>query len=178
MHKQSIWEKLNRCYPLWWEWVVLALIIFSFWYPAVHYAELPAQIPTHFGGSGLPDGWGNKNWINAYIVPLIMAVTSLGMTALTLWIAGTEDPKKLINLPRKQLEQLTPEQMEKIRMATVQGLFVSKALIVAMSAYLSYMSIQVALGIAKGLGWGIWFLTAALIIYSLYMTVRLLKLSK
>lgn len=178
MHKQSIWEKLNRCYPVWWEWVVLALIIFSFWYPAVHYAELPAQIPTHFGGSGLPDGWGNKNWINVYIVPLIMAVTSLGMTLITLWITVTEDPKKLINLPKKRLEQMTPAQMEEIRLATVKGLFVTKAVIVAMSAYLSYMSIQVALGMAKGLSWGIWFFVAALIGYSIYLTIQLLNLSK
>lgn len=175
----SVWQKLDRCYPVWWEWAVLALIVFSFWYPAVHYAELPARFPTHFGPSGLPDTWGPKNLLNVYLVPLIMAGSYILITALNFWFVSTPDPRKLINLPKKRLEKMSPEQVEIIRQETIKGLFVLKVMLAAESANLSYTSTRVALGLEKGLGFvGTWLFVGAIMIYSLYLTVRILNISK
>lgn len=179
MNGKNVWQKLAEHYPLWWEWVVLILIVFSFWYPAAHYAELPAQIPTHFGASGLPDAWSPKSPVSVYLAPLILVGTYILMTALNVWFALAPDPRKLINLPKKRLEKMTPEQVESIRGETIKGLFVLKFLLAAMSADLSYESTRVALGLQNGLNpvW-LWSFFGAIMIYSLYFTVRLLKLSK
>lgn len=50
----------------------LAIVIL----PAVFYGRLPATVPTHFGFSGEPDGWGSKNailllpgiWLAIYVL--------------------------------------------------------------------------------------------------------------
>lgn len=179
MVQKNVWQKLAEHYPLWWEWVALILIIFSIWYPAAHYAELPAQVPTHFGASGLPDAWSPKSPVNVYLGPAVLAGTYILMTALNFWFALAPDPRRLINLPQKRLEKMTPEQLESIRGETIKGLFVLKFLLTAMSADLSYESTRVALGLQNGLNpvW-LWSFFGAIMTYSLYFTVRLLKLSK
>ncbi len=172
-----MWEKINKYYPAWWELLLLFLLFLSFWYPYVHYAEMPARIPTHFGASGLPDAWSPKNPANVFLAPVIMAVIYCFTTGLTLWMASVSDPKKIINASRRELERMSPERAELIRRVTLQGLFATKALIVGMAAYLAWASTQVALGKMAGLGWFMWVFVVGIMVASLYLTVRTIKLT-
>jgi uncharacterized membrane protein len=159
MHRTSIWHRLAKCYPIWWESVILALVICSFWYAATNYAALPDRVPTHFGIAGLPDGWGAKNPAHVYALSLMSLVFYLGFSGLTLWIAAISDPKTLINRSPKLLETISVE-------VAVKGS------LVIMFAYVSYMSISVAIGQAEGLGWQFYVLSGVPIIAAVFMCIR------
>lgn len=167
-----MWEKISRYYPTSWELLLLFLLFLSFWYPYIHYAEMPPRIPTHFGGSGIPDAWSPKNPVNVFLAPSIMTVVYFFITGLTLWMASVPDPKKLINASRQQLERIAPERAELVRQVTIRGLFGIKALLSGMSAYLSYASTRVALGKATGLGWLMVVFTAGLMLAALYLALK------
>lgn len=178
MNRTSIFQRLARYYPIWLELVLIAFVIFSFWYPAANYAALPDRIPTHFGFSGLPDAWGTKSLANYYLSSLASAFTYLSMTGFVLWAAAVSEPKKLINLSQKQLEEMSPERAEGIRRVVIRGIFVLKGATVGMLAYIPYRSILVAMGEAKGLGWPVNALLGVIMFAAIYMTVRINRLCR
>src|SRR5579862_9293187 len=57
---------------------------------AVHWTELPAKVPRHFGISGSPDGWGNKNGM------LLLPLITVGLYIL---LTVTSRHQRLINIP-------------------------------------------------------------------------------
>jgi len=172
-----MWEKLNKYYPAWWELLLLFLLFLSFWYPYVHYAELPARVPTHFGPAGLPDAWSPKSPVHVFDVHVIIAVIYIFFTGMMAWMASVPDPKKIINASKRQLERMGPERAELIRQVTIRGLFATKALIVSMDTYLAYASTRVALGKMAGLGWFMWVFFVGIMGAALYLTVRTMKLT-
>ncbi|MDN5327340.1 MAG: hypothetical protein PWP41_2036 [Moorella sp. (in: firmicutes)] len=145
------WQKLNRYYPIWLEVPSVLLLIFAFWYLAVHYADLPARIPTHFGFTGLPDNWGPKKSI--LVMPFIAAAIYLLFTGISLWIAAVDDPRRIISAPEKERKKIQPAAAEAVRVVTLRGLLVLKIFILSLGAYLTYKNVQVALGLAAGIGW-------------------------
>jgi uncharacterized membrane protein len=84
--------------------IALVLVI----YLAVIYNSLPETIPTHFGFSGKPDAFGNKNilWITGAIMPVV----SIGMYFLL---------SNLYRIDPKKTAKLSPEIFSKIGMAVV-----------------------------------------------------------
>jgi len=38
------------------------------------YSDLPARIPTHFSGTGVPDNFSNKNFWSVFLLPIIMII--------------------------------------------------------------------------------------------------------
>ena len=178
MHRTSMWQRLTKCYPIWWELVILALVVCSFWYAATNYAALPDRVPTHFGITGLPDGWGAKNPANVYALSLVALAVYLGFSGLTLWIAAISDPKTLINRSPKLLETISLEVAEDVRRVTIRGLVVVKGSLVVMCAYFTYVSILVAIGQAEGLGWQFYVLSGVPILAAVLMVIRVSQLSK
>lgn len=172
----GLWRRLGQFYPVWLELFLLGLIAFSLWYPVVHYPEMPLRIPTHFGASGLPDAWSNKNLGALLLLPLLSAVAYANLTFLSCWMALVDDPKKTINAPKQQLARMSAERAELIRRLSLVFLFVVKAVLVGMLAYLSYGQTRVALGEWRGLGWLMWVFFAALMGVSAAFTWQLLRL--
>lgn len=173
-----MWRRLSQFYPPWVELILLALLGFSFWYPATHYTEMPMRIPTHFGSAGLPDGWATKSWGTVLLGAAIMTGVYLLVTGMGLWMAIVEDPKKLINWPGEQaLKMMSTERAELLRRVTLQGLLATKALIVGMGAYLEYASTQVAIGRSKSIGWWIWVFVGGILVVSGYLVWKTVRLT-
>lgn len=173
-----MWAKINRYYPPRVDLVGLLLLTTAFSYVRVHYDQLPASIPTHFGVSGHPDAWSVKSVWSVYAPLLLGLGIYLAMVMLNLFLViRPEDPARILNIPQRDKERLGPERLEAIRALTARVLAAINFTMAAMFAFLAYGSANVALGISPGLGALTWVFTAALLAASLYLTTRLLLMS-
>lgn len=113
--------------------LAFSLMMLQFWF------SLPAKIPTHFGASGEPDGWGSKYMLFALFV--LAAVLYIGLTILRryphkynyLWPITAQNAAAHYRLARQLVSFL-------------------KCKIVGMFAYIAWQTIQTALGNTNGLG--------------------------
>lgn len=165
-------EKISKYYPPWIEFIMIGMVIFAFYYAGLNYSSLPEMIPQHFGVSGVPDAWTKKSYWSVFILPVITAVVYLGMFFTNVFIIHCDDPRKVINIPKKRKEQLGTEGLEAIRIVSVRGLLLINFLCTAMLTYLSYASINTGLGLQKGLGPVMWFFLVALILSSIWLTLK------
>lgn len=51
-------------------WLCFAAVVFALVVTIINYNQMPDIIPTHFGVTGVPDGWGPKSTI--FIIPVIL----------------------------------------------------------------------------------------------------------
>ena len=109
-----MWQKLTRCYPLQVELIPLVLLILAFYIVLSNYSLLPDSIPFHFDAQGNPDDWNSKETI--FLLPSIAAVVFVLLTSFNVWVACTNDSRRLINLPEKRKEALTGAQAELLRL--------------------------------------------------------------
>lgn len=80
-----------------------AIVQAAWWYP-----RLPAQVPTHFGPNGLPDGWSTPTQMIVVFVGLqFISAGSLALVAIALKFI----PNSMINIPNRQY-WLAPERRE------------------------------------------------------------------
>ena len=100
---------------------------------------LPARIPTHFGASGLPDGWGPKSTF--FLLPAIGLVLYLGITL------AQRFPRRF-NYPAR----LTEENRERLASLMLALLRWTKCEILALFGYLQLVTVLVATRRASGLG--------------------------
>lgn len=149
----GLWSRLNQFYPVWLEAVLVALLVLAFRFPLAHYAAMPPRVPTHYGFSGLPDAWADKNLGIFLLGPLMAVVTYFLLTILSCWMVLVDDPKKVINAPKQRLAAMSEERAERVRRATLAFLFAIKFVLVAMLTYSSYAETMVALGRWERLGW-------------------------
>lgn len=105
---------------------------------ATHWNDLPNIVPKHFGASGKPNGWGGKN--SLWILP----GTAVGLYVLLTLAARYQ---QLINLPIS-VDRSRPE----VRQIIFRFANVLKAAILIVLFYLSWASVNTALGKATGLG--------------------------
>jgi uncharacterized membrane protein len=61
--------------------VGIAVIVITAFFTATNYDELPARIPTHFGFSPEPDGYGPKPM--AWMLPIVQSV----VVVICAWVA-------------------------------------------------------------------------------------------
>jgi uncharacterized membrane protein len=87
---------------------VFIIALVPVFYLAAVYNSLPEIIPTHFGFSGKPDGFGNKKtlWITGAILPVV----SIGIYFLL---------SNLYRIDPKKTAKLSPEIFQKIGIAVV-----------------------------------------------------------
>jgi uncharacterized membrane protein len=168
-------RRLARYYPLWVELILVYVVFLCFWYPVVHYDQMPERIPIHFGASGEPDAWADKSWGIVLLLPLILAGIYVGTTALAVYLASVKDPKKLISASKQQLEKITAERAESIRRTLIRFLLGEKSMLVGMLSYISWASTMTALGKWSGLGWVMWLFVAALLGSSSFLTAYLVS---
>lgn len=114
---------------------VLVLIIFVI----VSWPELPDEIPSHFGASGIPDVWSSK--LSVWLLPGIGA----GLYALLTVVSKFPHT---FNFPWAVTEENAEKQYQIVR-TMVASL---KAELIWLFAYMEFGTIQVAMGKTNGLG--------------------------
>ncbi|MDR3735365.1 MAG: DUF1648 domain-containing protein [Acidobacteriaceae bacterium] len=121
-------------------------VVATFAIVVVHYAELPAIIPTHFGCNGVADGWGGKSslWMLVGIAGFLYAVLTLVPYL----------PQQFINLPvsAERREAAMPVAMEMVGWLNAETAW--------MFAWIVWSTVAVALGRSTGLS--AWFLPVTL----------------
>jgi uncharacterized membrane protein len=126
--------------------LVLATILI----PVFTYGSLPDRIPTHFGISGVPNGWGGRQLV--FLFPAISVVVFAGLTAAIRF-------PRFINFPFRITQENAVRQFRLIRLF----LAVLKTLTAALFMWIEFMTVQVATGKTAGLGAGFLFVFLALI---------------
>ncbi len=143
-------NKLGKAYAPQLEVVPLLILVLGFYAAASNIDSLPQEIPTHFNIQGLPDGWGNKNDI--FVGPFVGALIYVILTVIVAAFVMVSDPMRLINLPNKQKMLLTPGRAEELRIFMVRALFVMKVVMMSMTAYITWATVEMAFGREQTLG--------------------------
>ena len=107
--------------------------------PVFYYGQLPEEIPRHFGPDGRPDGFSEK--------ALVWTLPLLGI-ALYIFMWALNKAPHLFNYSVKITEENAPRQYA-IATKMIRSL---NTLIACVFAYITYGTIQVALGRQEGLG--------------------------
>lgn len=120
--------------------------------PLFYYGSLPDEIPRHYNFIGHPDGFGPKPMI--WVLPVIGLAVFLLLNFLPRLILK-QKPKKHQN----------PEDLHHQQQAVVLLLALVNTLIMMAFAYITVMSIRVAMGQADGLG--VWFTPTFMVLFIL-----------
>lgn len=160
------------------ELFALILVVLTCYIALSNYSALPDTIPTHFDAGGNPDDWGSKGGI--FLLPAMSAADFLFLTLLNFWFAVADDPRRFINLPgrRKSLEALTKAQAETMRIFLNRSLFTLKILTLGLFAYLTWQTVEIALGRASSTGLWLWLFIGAILLlvgYMIWKSFRLVK---
>lgn len=132
------------------EIIAMAGLIFILYVAAHFWSVLPQTIPTHFGSSGKPDGWGGKETL--LILPTVaFLLIYLPMTILNRY------PHTF-----NYLWPITPQNAQAQYYYARLLIGCLKAETVGLFGYISWQTVNTALGKAEGMG--IWFLPVMLII--------------
>jgi uncharacterized membrane protein len=146
------------------DWALEALsafcVIAPFVWLSVVWDQLPDTVPRHFGPSGAPNAWGGKSGL--------LTLPVVGLVGYALLTAAARY-QGLINIPM-DVDREDP---------AVRSLLQSMVIMVKLSmmllfAYITWGSVQTALGNANGLG--LWFLPFALLSSLVPLGYFLLKL--
>lgn len=173
-----MFNKINKYYPKYLELIPLVCILLALIYTFSSYPQLPEQIPSHFNAAGLPDSWSDKNIVTIFLAPLIGLFSYLSLALLNYFlIILPDDPGKFINLPAKRKEALGHIGLEKIRSFMARCVWLLNTIVSVMMAYLTYGSINIALGQQTTLGYVIWLLLLLLLALCFIMVIRLVQLS-
>jgi uncharacterized membrane protein len=108
-------------------------------FPVIHLHDLPERIPVHFNASGLPDGYGSRSTI--FLLPVMGTILYILMTILSSFPG-------LYNYPVK----ITPENAAIQFSLATRFMRILKVLIIILFLYISYQTVNTALGLATGLG--------------------------
>lgn len=140
--------------------VFLAGLIF---YSIYIYGQLPSEIPHHFNGLGEPDSWGDKSIIFA-----------LPGTALFLYVLMTLLPKSPTNL-NNSFVRITKENEDVQFQLVREQLRIIKLLCIVLMGYLTWGSVQAALGNIETLSPAILYGFIALMLFVIYWYYRKAK---
>ena len=145
-----MWQKLSRSYPPQFELLPLFLLAVSVYLTLSAYPSLPDRVPTHFNFWSVPDGWGEKSSILALLV--LNAFVYVLLTVISVLLATVKEPRKLLNLLEKRKATLTDAQAEELCIFLNRCLFALKVVVQGLMVYTIYITIEIALGRAEGLG--------------------------
>ena len=117
----------------------ILLLLFGVAYGSLNYASLPQTIPTHFGISGQPNGFGDKY--------NLLVVIGLNVLVFGLMSLARRYPA-LINYPF----QLTPKNEENHFKNAFLMISVMKLFLTLLFGEIIYSTVQTSLGHQSGLG--------------------------
>jgi uncharacterized membrane protein len=127
--------------------IALALLagIVTTGYAWMHYADLPARVPTHFGPSGKPDAWKPKSFSSVMLLPVTTLLIGIIIAGSALLTARAKRAIRLSDRGVSLQAQL------KFRGAMTKFLSIISILTVAMMSSMSIASVRVGLGMTPGL---------------------------
>ena len=128
----------------------------------VYWRQMPAEIPTHYGISGNPDGWGSKTSVLA--LPIISLCLFLLLTFLSRF-------PRFMNVPWKITEQNAQQQYELM----VSLLNWVKTIIVWMFGFITWKTCLISLGLSKSLGSAFMAAPALLIVITIFYLLKMYK---
>jgi uncharacterized membrane protein len=169
-----MWQKISKIYPLYLELLPLFLMLAMLSMAVINFAGLPEQIPTHFNLQGIPDNLSSKNELFVYLGSAVFVY--ILMSGMSVVVATNKDPSKLINLPEKIKDAMTPVLAEHLRLLLVRNLFALKVMLIGMSAYLLYSNIELALNRITGLGYWPLILLGVILLAVVGMLLRIFRL--
>lgn len=129
----------------------------------VSWADLPAEVPAHFGAGGEVDRWGSK--FELLILPVISIL-------LTIFMHVLEKFPQLHNYPARFNESNAQAFYTNSR----QTLNYMKNIINMLFAYIVYNSIDITLGAAESIGWPLFALLALMFLVIGLNLVRMFKI--
>ena len=143
----------------------LACGAFAIGHAWIHYPELPARVPIHFGFSGEPDGWQSKSLTSVMLPALMTLVIGVGLGVMSWLVAHAKRALRAADHGASLAAQM--------RFRTVMTSFLAglSILTTALLGWLSVSSIQVGLGQATGIGKGPIVLVALLLVFGIGGTV-------
>lgn len=154
---------------------VLAIVVLVLTWALLIWAwpMLPERIPTHFGISGQPDGWSDKNFWSVFIPVLLPTI----LGAVFLWLYRSNQS---FNIPSSVRLKDMPEPektiLTKLGRHLLTMLYVLFTLIFA---YLSLAIVSVGIGARAGLSSGVMLgLTAFLLLVVATYTFWMAKVAK
>jgi uncharacterized membrane protein len=125
------------------DWVIeiiaIILLFLLFAVPLIHLKDLPATIPTHFNGSGQPDGYGSRATI--WLLPFTGLLMYILLTVLSAF-------PHIYNYPVTITEANAAFQY---RLAT-RLMRMLKAVLLLIFSFLGYKIVVIAAGKGSGLG--------------------------
>jgi uncharacterized membrane protein len=139
-------------------------------YAWMHYASLPAQVPTHFGVSGRPDAWSPRSFGSVMVLPLatLLMGLAMGVTAVL-----TARAKRAIRHPGGAA---SIDAQLRFRRAMANFLAGVGILTTSMLALMSVYAVRTGLGLAAGIPGSLMALTIVMLVYavggSLYLAFR------
>jgi hypothetical protein len=102
----------------------------------------------------------------------------LSLTIFNFWFAIVDNPRCFINLHKKRIETLTEAQTETLRVFLNRYFFVLKILILGLLIYLTWQTVDIALGRASNLRPFFWLFIGALLVLSGYLIWKSFRLTK
>jgi uncharacterized membrane protein len=146
------------------DWVLEAFsavcVIAPFVWLALVWDQLPARVPRHFGPSGAPNAWGDKSGL--------LTLPVVGIVGYALLSAAARY-QGLINVPM-DVNREDPA----VRSLLQSMVIVIKLSMMLLFGYITWGSVQTALGKTHGLG--LWFLPFTLLSSLLPLGYYLMKL--
>ncbi|MFK7807001.1 MAG: DUF1648 domain-containing protein [Saprospiraceae bacterium] len=106
--------------------------------PVMHYSELPGSLPRHYDANGVPDAFGGKGII--WTLPIIGVVMYFGLLIINRFPHTFNYPKKV-----------TAENAEQLYKITTRLMRTMNAIIIWAITYITFATIQTALGYQNGL---------------------------
>jgi len=144
--------------------------LFAVAYAALHFAEMPVRVPTHFGPSGAPDAWRPKGFFTVMLPSMLTLVMGAGMGGLGFLTARA---KRAVRYPAAAV---SAEAQARFRLAMTRYICAMSLLVTGLLTSLSVGAVQVGLGRATGLPSAMWVFTGLLLLFAvagtLYIAIR------
>ena len=98
----AVADRIQKFYPVWLELIPPLLLGFVIAYTAYNYALLPAMMPTHFGLTGMADGWSPKGFWSVYLPLVIGILVWLPMSLINYFYYQTGRSGKYMSMSQRE----------------------------------------------------------------------------
>lgn len=126
-------------------WLGVVLILISWGIALWAWPDLPIRIPTHFGPSGVPDAWSEKNFWSVFLLPIIQ----VGISALLWWCYRHP---QYSNIPSTMVIMALPEPTRSTMFRLIRRMLVITLVLVnLLMAHIVLASVSVAFRVSDRL---------------------------
>ncbi|MGO4375177.1 DUF1648 domain-containing protein [Paenibacillus sp. MCAF20] len=145
------------------DWACILVLMVSFIYMLIKWTNLPTTIPIHFNARGEADGWGNR--VTLILLPFIALILYVGLSLL-----------RRVPHHFNYIVPITEQNAEAQYRLSLLLISWIKLEIVILFGYISWSSIQNAVGLSSGLG--IWLLPVSLAVMISTIVLAMIRMRK